>query len=116
MDNSDKVNYLITGASGYIGQELCRNFSDKGIETRGLYRYSRPQARPFVYPVCCNLFQEQPLRQVLHDVDVLVHLAWQGHQENNKKDSENIGENESEGFANLKMTKTVIKVAEVANV
>ena len=108
MYEQSKRQILITGASGYVGDELCKAFSDKGSEINALFRYTRPQTRPNITPVCCNLFQEQALMRTMQGMDTVVHLAWQGGFANII-----IGEETDEdAFANLKMTKTLIKVCE----
>ncbi len=112
MLEDKKPNYLIVGASGFIGEELCKTFSESGVEAQALFRYTRPQPRPMISPVCCNLFQEQALRNILTGVDVVIHLAWQGGLSGPKQN----GEVDDELFANLKMTKTLIRVAEESQV
>jgi UDP-glucose 4-epimerase len=63
---------LVTGASGFVGRELCRRLRGKG-RVRALYR--RPAEGPWDESVCVDLATDADLGPALEGVDTVFHLA-----------------------------------------
>lgn len=69
---------LVTGGSGFIGQQLVRRLAEQGRTVVALYHHKLPDARDNVYPVCCDMSSAELLAGPLRGVETVVHLAWQG--------------------------------------
>jgi UDP-glucose 4-epimerase len=68
---------LVTGASGFIGQALCKRLRDRGVRVRGLTR--RPIGGPWHETVVADIGEERTLTGVTRGVDTVFHLAAQVH-------------------------------------
>jgi nucleoside-diphosphate-sugar epimerase len=69
--------YLVTGASGFVGRELCRQLAADGHRVCALLR--RPASGPWQAHHCCDLSCE-PLPDGLFDgIDGIFHLAGIAH-------------------------------------
>ncbi|MFQ5511269.1 MAG: NAD-dependent epimerase/dehydratase family protein [Candidatus Krumholzibacteriia bacterium] len=74
---SGKPVYLVTGASGFVGRELCGRLRARG-RVRALLRRSRPG--PWDEAALADLEAESPLREsVARGVDTVFHLAGKAH-------------------------------------
>jgi nucleoside-diphosphate-sugar epimerase len=76
---------LISGASGFVGKEALRGFAGKGHELRALIRDVAKIEREFAKDAAIDWQQipamddEEAWGRVLHDVDIVVHLAARVH-------------------------------------
>lgn len=70
---------FVTGASGYIGHEVAKAFRAKGHTVYGLVR-SEGNAHLLsleeIWPVMGDLANPESYRQILNDVEVVVHCAF----------------------------------------
>lgn len=78
-------NAIITGASGFIGFNLCKILNDKGIKTYAVLRNETSyndelKSLENITPVICDLNEITSLPRLIPEssVDVLYHLAWEG--------------------------------------
>src|SRR5579862_1795204 len=73
---------LVTGASGFVGTELCRTLAERGWRVLAAHRRSAaPPTAPGVTAVSLPLFAEpERWRECLASVDCLVHLAAHVHR------------------------------------
>ena len=57
MDNatSNSEAIMVTGGSGFIGQELVKKLAESKKSVVSIYRHRLPDPSPYVYPVCSNL-------------------------------------------------------------
>ena len=69
---------LITGASGFIGRNLCRSFAEQGIAFRAVVRNLRKAAYGSS-AVAINIDGRTDWIEVLEGVEVIVHLAARVH-------------------------------------
>lgn len=75
---------LVTGASGFVGQVLCRRLHRDGIAVRGAVRTLKvPQGETEHVAIGC-LASETDLTTALRNVDQVVHLAARVHVMNDK--------------------------------
>ncbi|MEN3373007.1 SDR family oxidoreductase [Dechloromonas sp. ZS-1] len=75
---------LVTGASGFVGQALCRRLHRDGIAVRGAVRTLKvPQGETEHVAIGC-LASETDLTTALRNVDQVVHLAARVHVMNDK--------------------------------
>lgn len=74
-----KMSALITGSSGLIGTELCREFLSRGYNVYGLDKKSNPElSHPFFHFLECDLSDPEAIEKVtekLKDLNVLVNNA-----------------------------------------
>ncbi len=78
---------LVTGASGFVGSELCRHLMEQGVTTTGVVRHSPTNPVPGVdYQVVSDLRKSKFWKEILVGVDVVVHCAARAHV---IRDSEN---------------------------
>lgn len=70
---------LVTGASGFVGRELCRHLVSTGYEVIGVTRSESVDLPPGVTPLCRNLEKVTLDESLLREVDCVVHLAGQAH-------------------------------------
>jgi len=68
---------LVTGASGFIGQTLCRRLQALGCRVRALIR--SPREGNWDETVVCELGRESPPSSVLDEIDAVFHLAGVAH-------------------------------------
>jgi len=65
---------LVTGASGFVGRELCRKLSLEGkARVRALFRH--PAQGPWDESICIDLASESDLAAAVRNVDTVFHLA-----------------------------------------
>ena len=90
--------FFITGASSFIGVELCRYLTDNGHKVIAMSRKENEQLNAIANSGCLQVFfaDMQNLMERAHNVkaDVFVHLAWAGvllgQRDNEKLQKENI--------------------------
>lgn len=74
---------LVTGGTGFIGQELLRQLAGMGYQVRTLLRPSKQSPRlPIGVPVeavVCSLKDERGLRAAMRGVETIFHLAGTEH-------------------------------------
>lgn len=66
---------VITGASGFIGRRLLKNFAAAGYEIRVLSRHAGTNLPPGVKLFVWDPVQGPPPEESLRDSDIVVHLA-----------------------------------------
>ncbi len=74
---------IITGASGFIGRNLCRTFQSKSISFRSVVRDS-PDTLHTPHAVAINIHTKTNWEEALQGVNIVIHLAGRVHvmQEN----------------------------------
>ena len=71
---------LVTGASGFVGSALCRNFMEQGMTTIGVVRHFPENPLPGVdYQVVSGFSKSKFWKETLVGVDVVVHCAARAH-------------------------------------
>lgn len=66
----------ITGASGHIGNVLCRELLAKGISVRAMvHRHSESLKDTDAIPISCRLEEVESLDKLVNGVDTVFHLA-----------------------------------------
>ena len=68
---------LVTGASGFIGQHLCRSLQQQEMEVRAVLR--RTVDGPWHQAVLCDLAEQTLPETALEGVDTVFHLAGKAH-------------------------------------
>ncbi len=68
---------LITGGSGFIGQNLIRKMA-KERQIIALYHHKLPESMDNVFPVCSDMSTAELLAAPLRGISTVVHLAWSG--------------------------------------
>lgn len=68
----------VTGSTGFIGSELCRELERRSINFSCSSRYSGQQNKRENY-VVADIGPNTDWRNILHDTDVVVHLAARAH-------------------------------------
>jgi len=69
---------LVTGASGFVGKELCEQLQRNGIFVRALLRHN--QSGPWSETVPCDLTSfEQSSKKIFSDIDTIFYLASISH-------------------------------------
>jgi nucleoside-diphosphate-sugar epimerase len=73
---------LVTGATGFIGQHVCRSLLHRGWRVRASVRYAGHSAKldPRIEVVEWKLEAPTVPPELLRDVSVLIHLAGRAHQ------------------------------------
>jgi len=66
---------VVTGASGFIGRHLLKNFIIAGYEIRVLSRHAGTNLPPGIKLFAWDPLQGPPPEESLHDAGVVVHLA-----------------------------------------
>lgn len=75
---------IVTGATGFIGQHLCKDLLDRGIEVIGVDiskdRFDVFSSYPNFFPVVADFSMYDSLNKYIHydNIDVFYHLAWNG--------------------------------------
>lgn len=69
---------MITGASGFIGKNLCRLFENKNIPFRPVFR-KPTDAHPADHTLILDIHEHTDWKKSLHGVNVIVHLAARVH-------------------------------------
>lgn len=84
LSNRPKV--LITGATGFVGKQLCQYFLTKGLSVKGVGRKLHAEiSHPhFEYYWIESIDDTTQWGTLLDDVDVVVHLAARVHQRQDK--------------------------------
>lgn len=79
------MNFLITGANGFIGQNLLKLLSNKGEKVIAVVRNEKSNIEnikniPNVTIVFCELSEIKKLSKLVNDteIDCCIHLAWEG--------------------------------------
>jgi nucleoside-diphosphate-sugar epimerase len=71
---------LVTGASGFVGRHLTRDFAARGWSVRGLVRPGAAALEPGVEPApAADLLDRDAVRRACAGVDTVVHLAARVH-------------------------------------
>ena len=66
---------LVTGASGYVGQHLCKYLAEAGWQVRGLARSPRPASLPPVEWARGDVTTPETVEQAIAGCVAVVHLA-----------------------------------------
>lgn len=70
---------MVTGGSGFIGQNLVRHLAaEKKRTVVSLYYRRLPDALDSVYPVCSDMGSPELMLAPLRGVETVFHLAWEG--------------------------------------
>lgn len=101
---------VVTGASGFIGRRLLKNFSTAGYEIRVLSRHAGTNLPAGIKLYASEPLQGPPPEECLRDADVVVHLAgepvsqrWNDASKQRIRDSRVIGtQHLVEGMAEMK--------------
>ncbi|MGL4564831.1 MAG: NAD-dependent epimerase/dehydratase family protein, partial [Halioglobus sp.] len=70
----------MSGATGFIGRDLCRQLLERGDEVIALSKGGAPLASG-APTIALDLAGAMPLPQMLEGVDVVFHLAGIAHQD-----------------------------------
>jgi nucleoside-diphosphate-sugar epimerase len=70
---------LVTGASGFVGSELCATLAGLGLEVRAMVRRPVPAPGARITVVTAALEDEAAIREAVDGVDAVVHLAGRVH-------------------------------------
>ena len=73
------MNYLITGANGFIGQVLCDELLRQGQYIRSVVRSSNSQIEYIEAVIVGSIDGETDWTDALRDVDIVIHLAARVH-------------------------------------
>jgi nucleoside-diphosphate-sugar epimerase len=73
--SSPRLHALITGAGGFIGSALLASLADH-FDVRAGARRARPDARPGVQIVACDLDDPAQVRAAVEGVDLVIHAAY----------------------------------------
>ena len=77
---TSKIRYLVTGASGFIGDALCRRLEELGVETRRVFRTAPAVSLHGIDSWQVGAIDGQTdWSAALRDVDVVIHLAARVH-------------------------------------
>lgn len=73
-----KQTIAVTGATGFIGQSICRRLSDRGFSVRALVRSSRKASLPALVGteiVVGDLANQESLQNLVTGADAIIHCA-----------------------------------------
>jgi nucleoside-diphosphate-sugar epimerase len=70
---------LVTGATGFVGSELCASLAALGLEVRAMVRRPVPAPGDRITVVTAALDDEPALRGAVEGIDAVVHLAARAH-------------------------------------
>lgn len=76
--NERKDAVLVTGGSGFVGQNLVSKLAEKSKPVVSMYHHKLPEPRDNVFPVCSDMGSAELLAAPLRGVKTVVHLAWEG--------------------------------------
>jgi nucleoside-diphosphate-sugar epimerase len=71
---------LVTGATGFIGNHLCRVLAKAGFKVRGLYRHIPPSEPNIEWVQVPDIAEQRDWSQALRGIDDVVHLAGLAHR------------------------------------
>lgn len=101
--------FFITGASSFIGIELCRYLSDNGHSVVAMSRKSNVQLEALAKNGCLRIFRSDLYSLIENSIDVqadvFVHLAWAGTSHDDRNNSTIQDEN-------VRMSLECIKLAQ----
>lgn len=104
---------LVTGASGFIGSNLCPTLAARGIELHAVSRRSTPQLEALTasqgasISIVADLVSEPRLERLCEGADVVVHAAGIAHRPNTS---------DAEFAHNTALTRTLARAAARAGV
>jgi nucleoside-diphosphate-sugar epimerase len=70
---------LVTGATGFVGSELCATLAGLGLEVRAMVRRPFPSPRARITVVTAALEDEAAIRDAVAGIDAVIHLAGRAH-------------------------------------
>ena len=70
---------LVTGATGFVGSELCATLAGLGLEVRAMARRPFPSPGARITVVTAALEDEAAIRDAVDGIDAVVHLAGRVH-------------------------------------
>jgi nucleoside-diphosphate-sugar epimerase len=70
---------LVTGATGFVGSELCVTLAGLGLEVRAMVRRPLPAPASRITVVTAALEDEAAIRDAVDGIDAVVHLAGRVH-------------------------------------
>jgi nucleoside-diphosphate-sugar epimerase len=76
------MNFLITGATGFVGSALCQHLEQSEHTVYGVVRSSNAELPPFVKPILVSSISDLCDHPILPQIDVVIHLAARVHQMN----------------------------------
>ena len=100
---------LVTGASGFIGSQLCRELSKQGVIVKALLH--SPSDGAWALSYLCTLGKEQIPKQAMEDVEVIFHLAGRTHPLAEKRSQISLYHQ-----TNVEGTRSLLRAAKDANV
>ncbi len=69
---------MVTGGSGFIGQQVVRTLAEQGRTVVSVYHHKLPDSLDNVYPVCSDISSAELMAAPLRGVETVIHLAWEG--------------------------------------
>lgn len=69
---------MVTGGSGFIGQQVVRTLAENGQTVVSVYHHKLPDSLDNVYPVCSDISSAELMAAPLRGVETVIHLAWEG--------------------------------------
>lgn len=76
------MNFLITGATGFVGSALCQLLEHSEHTVYGVVRSAHAVLPPSVTPILVSSIAELDDHPILPQIDVVIHLAARVHQMN----------------------------------
>ena len=70
---------LVTGATGFVGSELCATLAAQGLDVRAMVRRPFPSLGAGITVVTAALEDEVAIRKAVDGIDAVVHLAGRAH-------------------------------------
>jgi nucleoside-diphosphate-sugar epimerase len=70
---------LVTGATGFVGSELCATLAGLGLEVRAMVRRPFPSPGAGITVVTAALEDEAAVRDAVDGIDAVIHLAGRVH-------------------------------------
>ncbi|HTL88181.1 MAG TPA: SDR family oxidoreductase [Leptolyngbya sp.] len=74
------MNFLITGATGFVGLALCQLLEGSEHTVYGVIRTPNAQLPPSVNPILVLSIADLTTHEILFQIDVVIHLAARVHQ------------------------------------